>query len=253
VLPLVDVILVDLVGDDPEILAGRPLDQRLDPGARDEIAGGVARRIEVEGGGAAREPLADEIDGGFGGIRGAEEGDVDRYAMERLDDAGDQRPVRGEQEHLVARREDRPGHRSQGPRRAGRHQDVVALGGNPGALPHPLDDGVEQRRHSLGSGVAMHAGVLGHPQILHAAAFGGLHPGVPHVQRVDLPSIGGEAVGQRGVDRARDVLDGGREAGMTRHARAPVERGDGNPTRCGRVKMSISPFNFVGDRKQALL
>ncbi len=227
VLALVDVVLVDLVGEDPEIVTLGPGGQSLDDRPRDHLAGRVARRIEVEGDRALRQMIAHHLHRALRRVGDVEEGDLDRHAVERADDARDERPVGRQHQHLVAGLDDGAGHRPQAAGGAGRHQDVLALGRHAGAPPRLVDDGIEQRPRPLRRRIAVHAGPLGHRQVLHAAAGGRLHPGIADVQRIDLAGEAGQTVGKRRVDGARDVGDGGREVRMAGHGEAMLPHGHG--------------------------
>ena len=128
----------------------------------------------------------------------------------------------GEQEHLVAGGDE--GARDRGQAAGGPRGDehVLALGALTAAGAGSLDQGVEQGRHPLGGRVAVHARVFGNAEVLHPATLRGLHPGVANVQRIDLAAMRGEAVGERGIDRSRDIADGGGKAWISRHTEAPA-------------------------------
>ncbi len=219
----VDDLVVDLVGEDPEVASPRPPDQRLDPGARQHPPARVVGRGQVDGDGALRRALLERRDQplrrvDLAGERRHRHG----HAVEGAHDALDQRPVGGEDQHLVARLEQRPGHGAEAAGGAGGHQHVVALEREPGPLPLVLDHGVEQAAVAVDRGVAVHPRVLGDRQVLHPAPRGRLHPGVADVERVGLPAKALQSVGEPRVDRGEDR---GEVAGGVRGARHGVGRG----------------------------
>jgi len=124
---------------------------------------------------------------------------------------------------LVVGLQDRPHDGAERPGRPGSDQDVGGLGGHAGAPADPLDDGVEQRRQTVGRRVAVHAGMLLDGEVLHAAALGRLQPGVTHVQRVDLALVGRQPVGEKREHRASHPGESRRESRMSRHGESLLE------------------------------
>jgi len=143
VLASIDVVLVDLVGDDPQLLSAGPLDERLDPRTRDHPTGGVARRAEIDGDRRGRQVASDGLDCRLRRIRHAQEGNRHRTTPVALNDPGDQRPVGRQDQDLVVGLENRAHHCAESPGRPGSDQDVGGFGGYAGSPADPLDDGVE--------------------------------------------------------------------------------------------------------------
>ena len=217
VLAVVDQVLVDLVGDDPQIVARRPLDDRLEPGARDHPPGRVVRRVDVDRAGARGAVRLETLDRGLGRIDAAVERHLDRRAVERAHDALDQRPVGREQQHLVAGLEDRADDGAERAGGAGGDQHALALVRDARGRRRARYQVVDQPRQPFGLRVAVHARVLGDAQVLHPGAFGRLHPGVADVERIDLALERAQLLGERGEDRAADLGDGARGVGIGRH------------------------------------
>ena len=85
----VDVVLVDLVREQPEVLAARELGQRLEPGSGQHAPGRVRRRRDVERDRPRARALAHRVDRGLGGVDAVVEGHLDRMGAEGLHDAAD--------------------------------------------------------------------------------------------------------------------------------------------------------------------
>jgi hypothetical protein len=72
-----------------------------------------------------------------------------RHAVERAHDPLDQRPVRREDQHLVARLADRPHRGAEPTGRPGGDQHVRSLGGHAGEPALSFDHRVEQQAHAV--------------------------------------------------------------------------------------------------------
>jgi hypothetical protein len=147
----------------------------------------------------------------------ADERNDDRLTAIAADDPRDQGPERREHENLVAGVEDRAHHRAQRARRPGRDEHVAPFGRHPRALAYAFDDRIDQPRHTLRRGVAMHARMVLDGQVLHAAAVRGLEPRIADVQWIDLAVVGGHAVRERRVDGGSDGTDRRGRIRMARH------------------------------------
>ncbi len=217
VLAPVDVVLVDLVEEKPEIVAPGECDERLEPASRDHAPRRVARGVDVERDRAGREGRLDGGDRRLRRFRHAEERDVDGNAAGHLHVPLDERPVRSQDQDLVARRDDRPDDRREPRRPAPRDEDVRPLDRDAGAGAEAVDDGVDERREALRRRVPVHSGVRSDREVLHPAALGRLQEGVADVKGIDLALVRREAVEDRRVDGALDRRGGRRELRRTRH------------------------------------
>ena len=179
----IDVILVDLVRDQPQPLAAGECGQRLEPGRGQHAARRIRRRRDVERDAFFCHPLAHGGDRRFGRSDAIVERNFDRGRSKRLHDAADQRPEGRQHQHLFARRRAHSDGRAERPGGAGRDEHAAGLARNLIARADLLDQRRDQRGHALRLAVAMQIRMLGFEQILHARAREGLQPGVADVQR----------------------------------------------------------------------
>ena len=205
----VHVVLVDLVGHDPQALPDGPVDECLDPARRQHDAGGVVRSAQVDCRRAFRQVGRQQLDDRFRRVRVADQRHDPRFRVVAADDAGDQRPVGRENQHLVPRFENRAEHRAERAGRAGGHQDVLSPGRYAATRLDTLDDRVDQFRVPLRRSVAVHARVVLHPKILHPATFRRFQPGVADVKRKNLALVRSQAMGQGRKHGIADSRDGG--------------------------------------------
>lgn len=63
----------------------------------------------------------------------------------------------------------------------------------------------------------MHARELGHTEVFHPAAFGGLEPGVTYMKRVGLALVKFQAVHERREDGRLDGIEGRRDGWISGH------------------------------------
>ena len=141
---VIDDVLVDLVRDRQRVPFDAEVADRLELGAREDVAAGVVRRVDVQRSGVGRDRRFD----GRSELRGLRErGRVDRHRRgpEAAHDAGDERPIRREHHDLLARCDEPADDRPDPPGRTGRDEHVRPLDREPAARPGPLDDGVEHR------------------------------------------------------------------------------------------------------------
>ena len=119
--------LVDLIRDDPEVLGARPVDHRLDPAARQNPAARIVGRREVERGGSGGPPSLEPRDETFRGFTAEVDRHRHRRTVKGTHDALDERPVGRQDQHLVARFEERPSDRPEPAGRARGDQHVLAF------------------------------------------------------------------------------------------------------------------------------
>jgi len=163
----IDQVFVSFVGDDDEIALAGEGGNFLSFGAGENDAGGILRRVVVDGAGILRGVIFESLaQAGF--PRGCG-GNEQRACLGAGDEVADRRPVRGEDEDVVASIEDALEGGVEGVSAAGGDEDVFFLAADFVAL---LEFGGESGTQRLDSGAGRVAGVIRGERVGHGLLDG---------------------------------------------------------------------------------
>ena len=208
-------IFVDLVGDHPQIVSARERGELVEMAAAEHLAVGIVGSGEVDRGGARRERRLEQRRGVERriGVEPLAELDLDRHRAGVGEDAGDERPVRRGDDHLVAGIEQRAGGggervgRADGDLQVERQDPIEAVLGS-----QLVRERVEQPRFAGRRAVAEMRGVERERQAGRRRAMG-----VAEMKRHAVFAVTSEPTGQARKDALAQRPRRARQNGRARH------------------------------------